>query len=104
MNKFRELAGLGLLVVVCSVTQASTPLHSPWDNKPIQATDSAYACPAVAHVPQNLTMDGFYRIDDPTHSIIDPVRMEDPPFLRRTTPVSDMIKPVTSGLINRLTP
>ena len=76
MNKFRELAGLGLLVVVCSVTQASTPLHSPWDNKPIQATDSAYACPAVAHVPQNLTMDGFYRIDDPTHSIIDPVRME----------------------------
>jgi poly(beta-D-mannuronate) lyase len=39
-------------------------------------TESAYACPAMAHVAHDLVTDGFYRLDDPTHSIIDPVRQE----------------------------
>ena len=51
-------------------------LRSPWDGKPITATDAAYACPAVVHIAPDLVTDGFYRLDDPTHSIIDPVRQE----------------------------
>jgi poly(beta-D-mannuronate) lyase len=39
-------------------------------------TESAYACPAMAHIAPDLVTDGFYRLDDPTHSIIDPVRQE----------------------------
>ena len=51
-------------------------LRSPWDGKHIVATDAAYACPAIAHITPDLVTDGFYRLDDPTHSIIDPVRQE----------------------------
>jgi poly(beta-D-mannuronate) lyase len=49
-------------------------LRSPWDGYPVKATDAAYACPAIAHIAPDLVTDGFYRLDDPTHSIIDPVR------------------------------
>jgi poly(beta-D-mannuronate) lyase len=52
------------------------PLRSPWDGKLVTRTDAAYACPAVAHIAPDLVTDGFYRLDDPTHSIIDPVRQE----------------------------
>jgi poly(beta-D-mannuronate) lyase len=52
------------------------PLRSPWDGKPITASDAAYACPTVVHIAPDLVTDGFYRLDDPTHSIIDPVRQE----------------------------
>src|ERR1700678_2140710 len=52
------------------------PLRSPWDGKPVTMTADAYACPAVAHIAPDLVTDGFYRLDDPTHSIIDPVRQE----------------------------
>ncbi len=41
-----------------------------------RVTDAAYACPAIAHIAPDLVTDGFYRLDDPTHSIIDPVRQE----------------------------
>ena len=51
-------------------------LRSPWDGKPIPMTDAAYACPTIAHIAPDLVTDGFYRLDDPTHSIIDPVRQE----------------------------
>jgi len=51
-------------------------LRSPWDGKPITMTDATYACPAIAHIAPDLVTDGFYRLDDPTHSIIDPVRQE----------------------------
>jgi poly(beta-D-mannuronate) lyase len=50
------------------------PLRSPWDGKPVKATDAAYPCSAIEHIAPDLTTDGFYRLDDPTHSIIDPVR------------------------------
>lgn len=52
------------------------PLRSPWDGRPVRDTDTAYACPAIAHLTPDLVTDGFYRLDDPTHSIIDPVRQE----------------------------
>jgi poly(beta-D-mannuronate) lyase len=39
-------------------------------------TEAAYICPAIAHIAPDLVTDGFYRLDDPTHSIIDPVRQE----------------------------
>lgn len=51
-------------------------LRSPWDGKPVKTTDAPYACPAIAHIAPDLVTDGFYRLDDPTHSIIDPVRQE----------------------------
>jgi poly(beta-D-mannuronate) lyase len=52
------------------------PLRSPWDGKPVAITKAAYSCPAIAHIAADLVTDGFYRLDDPTHSIIDPVRQE----------------------------
>jgi poly(beta-D-mannuronate) lyase len=51
-------------------------LRSPWDGKPVTTTEAAYACPTIAHIASDLVTDGFYRLDDPTHSIIDPVRQE----------------------------
>jgi poly(beta-D-mannuronate) lyase len=54
--------------------RASSSLRSPWDGVKVQLTDAGYACPSIASVPRDLRMDGFYRLDDPTHSIIDPVR------------------------------
>jgi poly(beta-D-mannuronate) lyase len=51
-------------------------LRSPWDGKHVAATEAAYACPAIAHIAPDLVTDGFYRLDDSTHSIIDPVRQE----------------------------
>jgi poly(beta-D-mannuronate) lyase len=55
---------------------AAQPLLSPWSNKPVPATKAPYACPAVAHIASDLVTDSFYRLDDPTHSIVDPVLME----------------------------
>jgi poly(beta-D-mannuronate) lyase len=55
---------------------AAQPLRSPWDGKPVAMTKAAYSCPAIAHIAPDLVTDGFYRLDDPTHSIIDPVRQE----------------------------
>ena len=54
----------------------AAPLQSPWDGKHVAITEAAYSCPAVAHIAPDLVTDGFYRLDDPTHSIIDPVRQE----------------------------
>ncbi len=53
---------------------AAQPLRSPWDGRPVTITKAAYSCPAIAHIAADLVTDGFYRLDDPTHSIIDPVR------------------------------
>jgi poly(beta-D-mannuronate) lyase len=54
----------------------AAPLRSPWDGKHVALTGAAYSCPAIAHIAPDLVTDGFYRLDDPTHSIIDPVRQE----------------------------
>jgi poly(beta-D-mannuronate) lyase len=53
---------------------AEKPLRSPWDGKAVAASDAAYSCTPLPHLSSDLVTDGFYRLDDPTHSIIDPVR------------------------------
>ena len=69
-----------ILSVVCAaavpalIAAPTQPLRSPWDGKPVIATDAAYPCPALTHIAPDLVTDGFYRLDDPTHSIVDPVR------------------------------
>src|SRR5258708_39543397 len=70
-----SLAVLGVAVPVFAAAPAQT-LRSPWDGKPVAMTKAAYSCPAIAHIAPDLVTDGFYRLDDPTHSIIDPVRQE----------------------------
>jgi poly(beta-D-mannuronate) lyase len=57
-----------------SVAAHASSLRSPWDAVKVQVTAAPYSCPATPSVPRDLTMDGFYRLDDPTHSIIDPAR------------------------------
>jgi poly(beta-D-mannuronate) lyase len=52
------------------------PLRSPWDGKHVAVSEAPYTCPAVTHIAPDLVTDGFYRLDDPTHSIIDPARQE----------------------------
>jgi poly(beta-D-mannuronate) lyase len=78
-DKYCSYPFLPALLVACfpliAAAQAK-PLRSPWDSKPVTMTTAAYACPAVAHIAPDLVTDGFYRLDDPTHSIIDPVRQE----------------------------
>lgn len=70
-----------LLVVVLlgPVAAAATlpdPLLSPWSGHPVHRSNVPYHCGALPHVAQDLTTSGFYRLDDPTHSIIDPVRQK----------------------------
>ena len=65
----------------------AAPLQSPWDAKHVALTTAAYTCPAVAHIAPDLVTDGFYRLDDPTHSIIDPARQE--AYRRSSDPVKN---------------
>jgi poly(beta-D-mannuronate) lyase len=68
---FLLVAAMG---VTASVAGPVKTLRSPWDGKPVTATEAAYPCPAIARIAPDLVTDGFYRLDDPTHSIVDPVR------------------------------
>ncbi len=69
-------------MIVCAVAAPAIlaaplkPLLSPWDGKPIVQKDTPYPCPSLLHLSPDLVTDGFYQLDDPTHSIIDPVRQE----------------------------
>jgi poly(beta-D-mannuronate) lyase len=73
--KYVFLPILAVALPVIAAAQVAT-LRSPWDVKPVTMTDAAFACPATAHIASDLVTDGFYRLDDPTHSIIDPARQE----------------------------
>jgi poly(beta-D-mannuronate) lyase len=64
------------VVLFCLAAVAEEPLRSPWDGKPVAMTSALYSCPAIPSIAPDLTTDGFYRLDDPTHSIIDPARQE----------------------------
>jgi poly(beta-D-mannuronate) lyase len=76
MISFSNRAALSLLFAAGVPALFAAPLRSPWDGKHVPLTGSAYSCPAIAHLTPDLVTDGFYRLDDPTHSIIDPVRQE----------------------------
>jgi poly(beta-D-mannuronate) lyase len=69
-------AVFALLFVAGVPALFAASLRSPWDGKRVVFTAAAYSCPAIAHIAPDLITDGFYRLDDPTHSIIDPVRQE----------------------------
>jgi poly(beta-D-mannuronate) lyase len=64
------------LLFAVTVSASAQTLRSPWDGKPVTTTEAPYTCPPLAHITADLITDGFYRLDDPTHSIIDPVRQE----------------------------
>jgi poly(beta-D-mannuronate) lyase len=95
--KFSRYTFLPVLIVavlpILAAAQEKT-LRSPWDGKPVITTDASYACPVVAHIAPDLVTDGFYRLDDPTHSIIDPVRQE---AYRKS---SDGVKAVGLAVVN----
>ena len=78
-SHYRKCASLSILLVAgvpAVLAAAQNPLRSPWDGNPVAATDAAYSCSPLPQLAPDLVTDGFYRLDDPTHSIIDPVRQE----------------------------
>ena len=75
----------GLAGLTSPATAHAAPLRSPWDGHAVALTAAAYTCPAVPPLGEDLITDGFYRLDDPTHSIVDPVRME--AYKRSSDPV-----------------
>ena len=56
---------------------AAGSLVSPWDAHPISPTKAPYSCPEPTTLPADFVTDGFYAANDPTHSIIDPVRQKE---------------------------
>lgn len=64
----------GLLAMPLVAYAGSAPLRSPWDGSAIKPTKLPYSCPAVSHLPVDFVTNGFYADNDPTHSIIDPVK------------------------------
>jgi poly(beta-D-mannuronate) lyase len=92
-SRFVVLSAFVALAVPVAAVAAEQPLRSPWDGKHVTITEAAYACPAMAHIAPDLVTDGFYRLDDPTHSIIDPVRQE---AYRKS---SDGVKNVGMGIV-----
>ena len=71
-----QVAVAVLAVFVSGFLSAQTTVRSPWSGHPVQLTDAPANCAALPAVGPDLIMDGFYRLDDPTHSIVDPVRMK----------------------------
>ncbi len=71
---FAMLSIVLMATVPTLAAAAPNPLRSPWDGKAVARSNASYACPELAHLTPDLVTDGFYRLDDPTHSIIDPVR------------------------------
>jgi poly(beta-D-mannuronate) lyase len=65
--------------------RAAGPLASPWDAHPISPSHAIYQCPEPTHLPVDFVTDGFYALNDPTHSIIDPVRQKE--YERTSGPV-----------------
>src|SRR5258708_16291506 len=68
-----SLAVLAAAVPAFAAAPAPQTLRSPWDGKPVTITEAAYACPAIAHIASDLVTAGFYRLADPTPSLLDPL-------------------------------
>lgn len=62
-------------------------LVSPWDSHAVKLTKLSYNCPEPAHLPVDFSTDGFYAFNDPTGSIIDPVRQKE--YERTSGPVKN---------------
>jgi poly(beta-D-mannuronate) lyase len=62
-------------LAICVAPQANgASLQSPWDGSPVKATEKPYTCPAVVPLPVDFVTNNYYADNDPTHSIIDPVK------------------------------
>ena len=70
-------------------------IRSPWDGHPVALTAAADICPTLPPIQANLNTDGFYRTDDPTHSIVDPKRIE--AYSRSSGPV----KAATTAIVKQ---
>ena len=78
------------LLIVAALAATILPAHgsslrSPWQGHRVRITDAGYSCPAAPHLPENFVTDGFYALNDPTHSIVDPVRQRE--YNRTSGPV-----------------
>lgn len=73
--RLATLAAAGLSVLFLP-SVASARVRSPWDATPVKLTSVPTACPTLPDLPADLITDGFYRKDDPTHSIVDPEMMK----------------------------
>lgn len=73
---FRILVCLASLAVLSLSVSAHATVRSPWDGHPVRLTNAPADCAALPDFPADLTTDGFYRTDDPTHSNVDPARMK----------------------------
>ena len=94
MNRVVQVLALPLAFLATTAMQAQR-IRSPWDGHPVALTAAADTCPTLPPIPADLTTDGFYRSDDPTHSIIDPKRME--AYSRSSGPV----KAATAAIVKQ---
>ncbi len=76
MSSLHKFGFLGTVALTFTVALPAQTIRSPWDGHPVTLTNVPETCPSIPAVPADLTTDGFYRTDDPTHSIIDPQRMK----------------------------
>jgi poly(beta-D-mannuronate) lyase len=83
-----------LIAVTASNSVHAATLRSPWTEKPVTETKSPFPCLNLAPIPADLTMEGFYRLDDPTHSQIDPVRQA--AYTAAAAPVKDDASKIVS--------
>lgn len=68
--KFWFAVGMATLFTASLTLHAEQALRSPWDSHVVKTTTVAYSCPAIVHLPADLTTDGFY--SDSKGSVIDP--------------------------------
>lgn len=70
------LASFFVSMIAAIAGVGTQPLQSPWSGHPVAPTTMPFACPAIPRLPIDFVTDGFYSDRDPTHSIIDPVKMK----------------------------
>jgi poly(beta-D-mannuronate) lyase len=74
ISRIASLALFSVALAPVAFAAVPNPLRSPWSGHPVNPTSAPYDCKPLTHITPDLVTDGFYRLDDPTHSIIDPVR------------------------------
>lgn len=73
LSKFYLVAGFAAFLLTASLSlRAEQKMQSPWDSHKVKLTSAPYTCPAIVHLPADLTTSGFY--SDSKGSVIDPVK------------------------------
>lgn len=70
MRDMRVLTFASVFILGSSLPLIAAPLRSPWDGKKIEVQRTAYACPDVPALPQDITARSYY--SDDKHSVTDP--------------------------------